>query len=75
MLKRCLMVCASYVQALFANAKGLSLEGLLEVCNQQVESDSMVLALKAIAAMEMMVCDEGQCWALMARLDLNSDYE
>ncbi len=69
------MVCAADVQVLFANAKGLSLEDLLEVCNQQVESDSMVLALKAIAAMEMMACDEGQCWALTARLDLSSEYE
>ena len=54
-------------QELLENKQGLPLPELMEVCNRQVESDSMVMALRAIAAAHMMACEEGRSWAMVTR--------
>lgn len=57
----------SVAQELLENKQGLPLPELMEVCNRQVESDSMVMALRAIAATRMMACEEGRSWAMITR--------
>ena len=57
----------SVAQELLENKQGLPLPQLMDLCNRQVESDSMVMALRAIAAAQMMACEEGRSWATITR--------
>ena len=63
------------MQALVINAQKRSVDEMAAICCRQVESDSMLLFLRAIAAAAMAVDDMMELWAQPIREELPTSFK
>ena len=69
-----LFMWSTTVQMLISNHQRMTVEQLAAICCQQVESDSMLLFLRAVTAAEMAANELMEVWAASIREALPESY-